>query len=178
MVTLALGLLQVAAAAPAEIRDEVLLIESPPGYKVGFQAQQRDRSRITEMIPTAENVESWTEMVTVQTFPGLRATPDQFESHLIDDWRAACPEADYQRIAQGTESGYPFVLWLMSCPLNKATGKPEITWFKAIRGNDSFYVVQKAYRFAPSKEQIAIWMAFLRDAKVCDTRLADRPCPK
>jgi hypothetical protein len=178
MVALALGLSQLAAADPAEIRDEVLLVTSPAGYKVGFQAQQRDRSRITEMVPTAETVESWTEMVTVQTFPGLRATAEQFESHLIKDWRGACPEADYQRIAQGTESGYPFVLWLLSCPLNKASGKPEITWFKAIHGNDSFYVVQKAFRFAPSKEQISTWMAFLRDAKVCDTRLPDRPCPK
>ncbi|HLN07995.1 MAG TPA: hypothetical protein VK281_03390 [Xanthobacteraceae bacterium] len=175
-VPLAVGLWQLAAAAP-EIRNEALLVDSSPGYKIGFQAQQQDRSRITEMVPTGETVESWTEMVTVQTFPGLTATPEQFESHLVEDWRGACPKSDYQRIAQGTESGYAFVLWLLSCPLNKVSGKPEITWFKAIRGNDSLYVVQKAFRFAPSKEQIVTWMAFLKDAKVCDTRLPDRPCP-
>src|SRR5271166_779850 len=78
-VPLAVGLWQLAAAAP-EIRNEALLVDSPPGYKIGFQAQQQDRSRITEMVPTGETVESWTEMVTVQTFPGLTATPEQFES--------------------------------------------------------------------------------------------------
>jgi hypothetical protein len=62
--------------------------------------------------------------------------------------------------------------------LNQATGKPEKTWFKAIKGNDSFYVVQKAFKFDPSKEQIAQWMQYFRSVAVCDTRLADRPCPK
>ena len=61
-------------------------------------------------------------------------------------------------------------------PLNKATGKPEITWFKAIQGNDSFYIVQVAFKAWPSKEQITQWMRYLKDATVCDTRLPDRAC--
>jgi len=56
--------------------------------------------------------------------------------------------------------------------------KPEYTWFKAIQGNDSFYVVQKAFKFNPSEEQITQWTAFFRSIKVCDSRLKDRPCPK
>jgi hypothetical protein len=62
--------------------------------------------------------------------------------------------------------------------LNKATGKPEITWFKAVRGNDSFYVVQKAFKFTPSAEQVTTWTQYLRGVAVCDTRLPDRTCPK
>ena len=65
---------------------------------------------------------------------------------------------------------------LQSCPLNKATGKPEITWFKAIQGNDSFYIVQVAFKAWPSKEQITQWMGYLKDVTVCDTRLLDRAC--
>jgi hypothetical protein len=67
-------------------------------------------------------------------------------------------------------------VWLQSCPLNKATSKPEITWFKAIEGNDSFYVVQLAFKAWPSKEQITQWMHYLPDVVVCDTRLPDRAC--
>jgi hypothetical protein len=53
-----------------------------------------------------------------------------------------------------------------------------ITWFKAVQGNDSFYVVQKAFKFEPSKEQITRWMDYLRKVSVCDSRIADRACPK
>ena len=60
--------------------------------------------------------------------------------------------------------------------INKATGKPEITWFKAIQGNDSFYVVQVAFKAWPSKEQITQWMGYLKEVTVCDTRLPDRAC--
>jgi hypothetical protein len=79
-------------------------------------------------------------------------------------------------VGQGRENGYPSMVWLQSCPLNKATSKPEITWFKAIEGNDSFYVVQLAFKAWPSKEQITQWMHYLRDVIVCDTRLPDRAC--
>ena len=65
-----------------------------------------------------------------------------------------------------------------SCPKNPGTGKPEITWFKAVQGNDSFYLVQKAFKFEPSKEQVTRWMGYLRKVSVCDSRIADRVCPK
>ena len=36
----------------------------------------------------------------------------------------------------------PPLVWYENCSLNTATGKPEFTWFKAIQGNDSFYLIQ------------------------------------
>ena len=52
----------------------------------------------------------------------------------------------------------------------------EITWFKAIQGNDSFYVAQVAFKAWPSKEQVTQWMRYLKDVTGCDTRLPDRAC--
>jgi len=65
----------------------------------------------------------------------------------------------------------------MNCPLNKDSGKPEITWFKAIQGQDSFYVVQKAFKFDPSQGQIVQWTLYLKKVAVCDTRVKERACP-
>ena len=48
----------------------------------------------------------------------------------------------------------------------------------AIRGNDSLYVVQKAFRFDTSKERIEEATRFLRAVLVCDTRTEVHPCPK
>ena len=68
-------------------------------------------------------------------------------------------------------------IWIAFCPRNKDTGKPEFTLLKAIGGKDSFYLVQKAFRFKPEKAQIEQWSRYLRTVFVCDTRIVDRACP-
>jgi hypothetical protein len=54
----------------------------------------------------------------------------------------------------------------------------KLAWFKAIQGADSFYVVQKAYKFVPSKEQETKWTGYLQSISVCDSRVPERACPK
>jgi hypothetical protein len=131
-----------------------------------------------EMVPAAETVEAWTEMVTVQIFLGMKnVAPAQYSATLQGVWAKSCDKAQSHPVASGTENGYPFTLWLSSCPRNTATGKPEITWFKAMQGNDSFYLVQKAFKFQPSKAQIDTWMAYFKKVSVCDSRRPDHPCP-
>ena len=162
----------------AKMADENLLQNLPNGYKVDFQAKQGNMV-ITEMVPQRETVNNWTEMVTTQIFLGMKnATPEQFQAFMAKSLSAACKGSEVIPITKGEENGYAFSIWLQACPLNQSTGKPEKTWFKAIKGNDSFYVVQKAFKFDPSKEQITQWMQFFRSIMVCDTRLADRPCPE
>ena len=85
---------------------------------------------------------------------------------------------DAQPIVGSVENGYPSLLWILECPKNPATGKPELTWIKGVQGNDSFYVVQKAFKFTPSKEQITRWIGYLKGVMVCDSRIADRACPR
>lgn len=173
-----LVLLAVPSVSWAEVKNETLLQSLPLGYKIDFQARQGNMG-ITEMVPQAESVENWTEMVTTQVFFGLKsATPEQFQANMEKNWLASCKAGQSASIANGAENGYPFTLWLLSCPLNPATGKPEITWFKAIKGNDSFYVVQKAFRFEPAREQVMQSMQYLRKVSLCDTRLPDRACPR
>ncbi len=155
--------------------NETLLAALPEGYKRDFE-QKTNESLISEMVPVGQSVSNWTEMVTVQVFYALKTTPQQFKAQMEKERAAACPGSGTQLVAQGNENGYPSLVWLQDCPLNKATGKPEITWFKAIAGNDSFYVVQVAFKAWPSKELIAQWMHYLRDVRVCDMRLPERAC--
>jgi hypothetical protein len=173
-----LGIALARPAAAADLVNENLITTAPPGYGVGFQDKNGQR-QIVEWVPTGETVDNWTEMVTVQIFYHLNATPDAFMHDLEKRWLASCPGSPAPHtIANVTENGYPSLVWLLDCPKNPATGKPEITWFKAVQGNDSFYIVQKAFRFAPSKEQITRWVGYLKAIHVCDSRLPDRPCPK
>ena len=92
-------------------------------------------------------------------------------------WSGALPGGSGNVVSSASENGYATLLWRQSCPLNKATGKPEMTWFKAVAGSDSFYVVQKAFKFEPSPEKLAEWIGYLNKVSVCDTRVPERRCP-
>jgi hypothetical protein len=167
-----------APPALAELVNENLLAPAPPGYKVGSH-DRKGVLQITEWVPANQTVENWTEMLTVQVFYGLKAAPEQFMHQLEQRWRGACPGAgDAQPVAGGVENGYPSLVWILECPKNPATGKMELTWFKGVQGNDSFYLVQKAFRFTPSKAQITRWVGYLKGVVVCDSRIADRACPR
>ena len=166
-----------ATSALADLVNENLLVGLPAGYKVGHQAKT-GALILTEMVPVAETVQDWSEMLTVQVFLGQTRTPESFRNQLAQLWAKSCADSRAAEIWQGAENGYPSAIWLLACPLNKATGKPEITWFKGIQGNDSFYLVQKAYRFMPTPEQNTPWMQYFNQVSVCDSRLADRACPK
>lgn len=174
---LVFGLLLLISAPAFAFDGENLLVTMPQGYKVGFQ-QKNGAKQITEMVPAGETVEGWTEMVTVQVFGGLKGvTPDQFRDRMVQSWSGACANAVAGPPTRAVENGYAIAFWMMSCPLNKQTGKPETTWFKAIQGNDSFYVVQKAFKFDPSQGQIVQWTLYLKKVAVCDTRVKERACP-
>src|SRR6185369_685634 len=54
-------------AVPSPYAGENLLVKMPDGYKVGFSTQ-KDSLTLVQMVPQAESVQGWTEMVTVQIF--------------------------------------------------------------------------------------------------------------
>jgi hypothetical protein len=129
------------------------------------------------MVPAGETVEKWTEMVTVQIFLGMKDSVTNFRLRMEKLWASACAGAKSAPVSGGLANGYTTITWRMSCPRNAQTGKPEMTWFKAISGHDSFYVVQKAFKYEPSPEKTAEWVAWLNKVSVCDTRIADSICP-
>ena len=159
------------------LENENLLAELPAGFTVAYQAEQ-DNQTITEMVVEGETVEEWTVMVTVQVYLGQNTlTPTQAQDTLTTDWFNACKNSESYPIADGTENGYDFVLWQLYCPLNPSTQLQEYTYMKAIAGNDSFYLVQVAFRYEPTEADINQWMRYLKQAQVCDSRIADRACP-
>lgn len=135
-------------------------------------------SAIIEWVPTGETGKNWSEMLTLQVFQFPRpVTPAQFRSLLGQRWQRSCPGSVEVPIREGTENGYPFAFWLMDCPKSPMSGKREFTYFKAIQGNDYFFVVQKAFAFGPSKTQVEEWSRYMARIRACDPRRADRSCP-
>ena len=159
------------------LKNENLLIGMPKRYKVAYQTRVKNM-KMTEMIPKTQVLKSWSEMLTVQVFLNdKKLTPVKFFNSIRTVHKKACKGSRATLIRKGIENGYAFSFFFLVCPLNPKTKKPEYTWFKTIRGNDSFYVVQKAWKNSPSKAGIVKWSKYLRRVSVCDTRLADRKCP-
>ena len=172
----AFALLALAAPAAHALEGEVLLVTVPKGYKIGYEKKAGNQI-MTEMVPDGETVKAWTEMVTVQIFLNMRGTtPAQYRQRIQSMWSQACEGSEFAPVKEGEDGGYPTVTWLSKCPHNNATGKPELTWMKAIQGRDSFYVVQKAYKFEPTAAQKTEWGAYLDSVNVCDTRRPERSC--
>ena len=176
-ILLALSFFGLSGAALAQLDGETLVLSPPPEYKIGFESKQGNMV-MTEMVPQNETVQNWTEMLTTQVFLGMKnATPQQFRDFMKAQTAKACPNSQAANVFEGVENGYPFALWIQDCPLVQQSGKPERTWLKAIRGRDSFYVVQKAFRFQPTEQQVVKWMQYLREVYVCDTRSPEQKCP-
>ena len=114
---LALGVVMAASAAAAQLQNENLLVTVPDGFKADFQ-QKTKEMLISEMVPGAESVNDWTQMVTVQIFFGLKSGPDEFKSKVETGWARACRGSSAHAVAQGKENGYPFAVWLLACPPN------------------------------------------------------------
>ena len=130
-----------------------LLVGLPAGFKVAFQ-DRKNNVQMTEAIPSNETLQELDRDGCDPDLFGRKDTPDQFRSRLEQRWRAVCADGRGDEVTKGAERGYPFAIFVLSCPENPKTGKPEITWFKAVQGNDSFYLVQKAFKYMLSKDQV------------------------
>lgn len=176
ILSLILALALPSAARAQNLQNENLIVAIPKGYKIGHQ-QKAQRGVISEMVPEGQTVENWTEMVTVQIFFGLgHVTPASYRTNMEKLWSGACPGSSFATQKEGIENGYSTLTFRLNCPTNKQTGKPEITWMKFMQGRDSFYIVQKAFKYEPSAAEIAQWSGYLNSVGVCDSRLPDRPC--
>ncbi|MFZ2300797.1 MAG: hypothetical protein WAW10_02885 [Gallionella sp.] len=168
-------------ASQAQLKDENLLQNVPPGYKIASQVRQGNAA-ITQMVPDGESLKDWSETLAINVFLGEKnATVEQFQDFHLKRWLNGCPEraavGGIKPVAKGTDNGYPYAIWAVSCKRSPVAGPSEFAWMKAIKGNDSFYVIQKSFRSEPSPEQVAHWVQYLAKLSVCDTRLPDRACP-
>jgi hypothetical protein len=160
----------------ASIEAENLLLAPPRDFKIGYQSNH-DRQSMTEWVPSQETVEDWSQMLTAQIFRGANVDAAGFLQGLGKRYMDACPGTTAKGIFTGKINGYVVSMLLLKCPNNPATGKPETTAFRVIKGRDALYSVQRAWRSVPSDQQVAKVMQGLSKVTVCDTRTPDHPCP-
>jgi hypothetical protein len=160
-----------------QLEDENLIVALPHGFMVGANSSH-DGMETQEWVRLSEKIDNWSELITVQIFYGKHYEPAQFIRDIGGHWLTACPGSKPNTINNGEANGYKVSMVLLQCSLNPVSNKPETTLFRAIKGNDSFYIVQWAIRFDASQEKIANMAKFLGTVNVCDTRTNGHPCPE
>ncbi len=174
----AAGLAWASSAQGGALQDENVLLPIPPGFKAGWHSVQGQLTA-TEFVPAGESVEAWSQMVTEKIFHGRsNDPPDGLPTAMSSGWKTVCPGGAAQKLGAEVENGYPAAIWAFICLRNPQTGKPESMWIKVISGSDSLYSVQYAIRSEVTADAARSALAYLRGVTVCDTRRADRSCPK
>jgi hypothetical protein len=161
---------------PEPLADETFLFKVPTGYKVANRVDQKNLNMV-EMTPTDQSFQRWEEMLTAQAFMGAKnASVEAFQARAMQVQTSVCPGTTSKDLRKGKENGYEFEAWLAICPINPRTQKTEWTLFKAISGQDSFYVMSKSFKFEPSQSQLEEWSTYMSKVMVCDGRLPERRC--
>ena len=164
------------AAQAAQAAERASFGEPPKDFKIGYQTQQNGMIMV-ELVPQKQTVDNWTKMITLQSMAGAKPGVAAFGNNLSTLWKNTCPGGSFDTVQEGKENGYPFALWMMTCENNPSSNKPELTWVKAVQGNDGLYVKQYAFRYAPNDAEITNAMGHLRNLIVCDNS-AKHPCSK
>jgi hypothetical protein len=179
-----------AATAALSSDGEQLLAEPPVNWQQVFRSD-RPGTRLVEYVPDDSPAESpergWTEKLAFESFTGdPLPAPRDLIAQIAADQKATCEHFTSTETFAGEENGYPTVVQLLVCFVDKLTNKGQVSLLKAIRGDANFYVVTLAARTSPMeldnelplpKEIIAQWSAYLGAIRVCHTDMAAHPCP-
>lgn len=177
-----------ALAPPAAAQNpegELLLVNPPPSW-TALPTQKNDTMSLTRLLPPGQSEADWSEMITVQIYPGSDNTPRAFIENVISYSRANCEAAGAGSVNETLVNNYPFAAVSVTCTQGKASGKGSVVMVQSIRGRDALYVVQHQWRgpaFGKSEsppipaEIVQGWREF--GMGLCDTRAPARhPCPK
>jgi hypothetical protein len=172
---------------PARLTAENLLTPLPTGWRVAH-SQTQNNVMIQEMIPAHDTVDDWSEMITVFIYRGVTTAPlaASFD-HVEQLYTRGCqtPPVIGKR-QEISERGYPTGVQFIACERLKTRALAEGMVYKTIKGRDSTYQVQRAWRLTAAqagdgttlKDRVDAANAYLRTAYVCDTRDPQRPCPQ
>ena len=169
--------------AVAAEKGEELAIGFPEGWVLTYRDQTAELL-LTEFSPKGQTTANWVEKFTVRVFNGLKDDPKPFLDRTMVDHKKRCDDIKVEPSQPTTVNGYPSAAMLVACAKEKGTGKGTFSLIQVIGGQDSFYVLQRAWRGAPypidkmpiPRELLGKWVSHLNSARVCDPRGTEHPC--
>lgn len=153
------------ASSITPIFSQLLKMSYPKGFVGVFEKTSGD-FYIQEHVPTGENQNTWTQMITVSgkkdyaSKPGV--TPTAVLNGMAAGFQRACPNSFTAQILMDSKlSGFDAAVAVVSCGVSPTTaGKTsESALIAVVKGRADIYTVQWAERAAPSDTPIPIEMS-------------------
>lgn len=166
--------------AIAPVFSQLLMTSVPTGFSTIY-VNTRDRQYIRESVPEGEDVDKWTQMITITGTKDLSSsptvTPRIYAEGMAGVFRRACPDSfSAGRISDIKISGHDGAIQIVSCGTSPSNdGKTsESALIVVIRGQNDYYTIQWAERAKPSPTPVAIetekWaerLTLLGPIKIC-----------
>ena len=115
------------------------------------------------------------EKVALSVLKHSTVTPKEFKAYDENLGKTNCVAFDLNVISDAATNGYNSILWKTAC--THKDNSISTTLYKAVKGNDAFYMVKKIWLSVPSEESFSTWSNYLGNISVCDTRVSEHPCP-
>ena len=132
-------------------------------WKLGWSQNQGD-AVYEEYVVNEESVENWSELVTIQFFPGLQkqTSPDIFESSQKANLLSVCPETKWESVSQSDNDR----IWKWS--IKGCQGQPDQSEIARLKMTDEgFHVWHYAIKESPmSHEKETLWLAKLKSIEI------------
>jgi hypothetical protein len=184
LLALALPLL----ARPARASEQ-LFVAIPSSWDEAWRHEDSTQT-IVEYLQKGQSVTDWTDMVTVQEFPGAQLDPGHYLDRVVAAFGAGCQATRHEGPRSSGENGYLVALAYVECkgpdPGKAAPGvvlkNIEFLAIKAIQGQKALHVVQRAWhgddetQHPLQQANAKDWVSVVRDAELCDLADSARTC--
>ncbi len=168
------------APAPA-MANEQLFVGVPDGWQK-LAEPEGDSGNTSRYVPAGESAEEWSEMLTLQRYPGVLLDVTEYIDQVIGRIIAGCLRPRHDGPKPVEASAYPAKIAYIECrgpdPLRMETDKQlkaiEFVVVKAIQGREAFYVVKRAWhgntpdRHPLNFETAPQWIGIVKDSELCD----------
>lgn len=177
-----LSFMQLGCSAPRKLPwdpNEQLMQNIPLTYVVKNTRDVPSRIKETIFMPGNQSQSNWTELLYVQIFFDRGSlTPGGYRSLMQQSWMKQSGTI-LQRIDEGAENGYPYSIFILSRQeesSNKMDG-PSVSIFKAIKGKNGLYSIQKSYKNPLSKIEVDKYVDEIKRNILCSSN-TEFKCPQ
>lgn len=189
------GVLALVAASAAGAEERLVLepYPGPPWHEVMNQTQ--GGRFIRELLPADQTPDTLRDVLTAQSVPGSPDPPGQFLAALFQQYADQCENIETKGPTEVVEQGRQVAYAQLYCGRLKGQTTGAHIFYKAIRGTDALYVVDRDFRTpgsdhaaAPAFTKAQDAIAFLEAESVasrylkqqvylCDPVFPDPRCP-
>lgn len=167
------------------VASEAIIPATPEGFKEGFRAKNKDTNvYVIEYIPTAETVDKWSEIITIQYFPLTSVDPEKFYYDMVGVIHKYCEGFSSDKAIVRSSDGYKNVRGMSHCGKGGRSGEGEVTAYSIMNGVTGIHVLQRAIRTKPFTENgyklnpviAEKWSTFFDKSKLCTQFKSGEKC--